>query len=787
MSGVDKKEPATKIATMNRRTFFLLTGAGSTALLGSPRHNALGWPPQRRPRGAGRLRFELDESRRWSLWYIGEGSPVPLIQNATLGAWIADRFVTLGDLEYSTVGSRRPPGGDAVVVRGQAGGVFLEAELFAGSLAVAPRATVNLTIYPDRDLPSIKGVRFFQAPGAELMPGSGDLVVLVNSSHSNAGAHLTTLPLPPDGPDLTSHGALGLTREGRALALAFDADDPGAGKVILSSAGLEALSEWAPSRPLRPDGDTSRLQLCYHPDGDGVDALRALFVPTSQIDQERLAAAAAPTGWSSGRKLRASLSEADVIGHADFCAEHFDPRYLRVIELGDGYQRAAGDWETNERFAQGHRWLTDQIHGRRLQAALWLAPFVVSERCGIPTAHPDWLVRNVEDNAPAVLETREDWGGRLYALDGAHPAARKWLFDLAHRVVHEWGYDCITLDRLDLASAAGSHYGGLTPAEACGLGLAAVRDGAGSDAFLLGGDADLQHAAGFVNGMRIGPDTDTGWAGTQESARAIALRSFYHRGVWLNEPAAVTIGPPLSLAEAQLWTSIVALSGNVTMLSDELMTLDPDRVALLARALPVAPTPGRPIGAARREAVAGGRPAKVWIAEGAPHWWTVVLANWEDEATPQSVPLSSLGLTGARFTAYDVWRGTPLPDLTQALTAKLDPHTCITVGIRPAAARPLVIGTTRHVVQGAVDVVDETWNADTRTLRARATNLDRRAYSLTIAVPKGMRPATCKADVPCSMRRLETGHVVLEWAAGGDGSDVAWAVTFRRVVTPKKP
>jgi hypothetical protein len=187
------------------------------------------------------------------------------------------------------------------------------------------------------------------------MPGVGDLVALVNGSDSGAGARPIVVPPRADHPDLTSHGALGLTREARGLALAFDPDDPGEGKVHLSTAGLDAVSDWAPARPLRPDGDTSRLRLCYQPDGDGLEALRALFLPTSQVDQERLAATPAPTGWSSGRALHASFTEADVINHADFCAEHFDRRFLRLIELGEGYQRAAGDWDTNDRFSHGHR------------------------------------------------------------------------------------------------------------------------------------------------------------------------------------------------------------------------------------------------------------------------------------------------------------------------------------------------------------------------------------------------------------------------------------------------
>ena len=745
-----------------------------------------------RGRGTGRLRFELDDQRRWSLWYLGEGPPVPLILNATLGAWIADQFLTLGDLEYSTVGSRRPPGGDAVVMRGRAGGVYLEAEFLAGPPAAVPRATVSLSVYPDRDLSSIEGVRFLETPGPELMPGSGALIALVSGAQSGSPVRVMAFPPPAGSPEITSYGVLGLTREARGLGLAFDPDDPGEGTVGIAAETLVAQTTWAPARPVRPGGDTSRLRLCYQPDGDGVDALRALFVPTSQVDRERLAGTPVPTTWSAGRELRASLTEEAMIRHTDFCAAHFDRRCLRLIELGDGYQRAAGDWEPNERFSHGHRWLSDQIHERRFQAGLWLAPFGVSERSGIPAAHPDWLVRNVGDDAPIVVETREDWGGRVYALDGAHPAARQWLFELARRAVQEWGYDCLRLDRLQWAAAGGSHFGGLTSAEACRLGLGALRDGAGSDAFLLGCDAPLQPAIGFVNGMRIAPDRDGGWDGVQARAHAAALRSFYHRGVWLNEPDALIVGPPLSVAEAQLWTSIVAVAGDVTVLSDDLPALDPERLALLDRALPVAMSPGRPIRAARDEPdptrPAGDRPASIWIAEGAPRWWTVVLANWGDEPKQQSVPLAALGLAGARFSAYDVWRATPLPDLRNALTATLDPHSCITVGIRPAAARPQVVGTTRHVVQGAVDIADETWTAATRMLRARATNVDRRAYGVTIAVPKGLRLGTCKADVPCSVRLLESGHAVLEWAAGASpsGTDVSWEIGFRRAAAAGK-
>src|SRR5205823_3865942 len=61
----------------------------------------------------------------------------------------------------------------------------------------------------------------------------------------------------PEAAGLTSHGALGLTRATRGLAIAFDAGEPGEARVQLRPEGLEAASEWLPTRPLRPEGDAS--------------------------------------------------------------------------------------------------------------------------------------------------------------------------------------------------------------------------------------------------------------------------------------------------------------------------------------------------------------------------------------------------------------------------------------------------------------------------------------------------------------------------------------------------
>src|SRR5437870_27754 len=313
---------------MDRRTFLLLTGATSAALI-RQRHRLSARPS--RAGGVGRLRFELDERRHWSLWYHGEEQPVPLVQNATLGAWIADQLITLGDLEYSTVGNRRPPGGESVVVRGHAAGVVLEAELFCTTATATPQAALGVSVYPDRELPGVHGVRFFEAPAEDVMPGAAPLLALVNGYDSSSDCRVVAVPPHGQGPELLSHGTLGLTRGARGLGLGFEAGGPGEGKVRISQNGLEAASDWAPARPLRPEGDTSWLRLCYQPAGDGLDALRALFVPASPVDQERLASVQAPAAWCSWDELRGGVTEVVVLANADFCADRFDRRFLRYI------------------------------------------------------------------------------------------------------------------------------------------------------------------------------------------------------------------------------------------------------------------------------------------------------------------------------------------------------------------------------------------------------------------------------------------------------------------------
>jgi hypothetical protein len=476
----------------------------------------------------------------------------------------------------------------------------------------------------------------------------------------------------------------------------------------------------------------------------------------------------APTGWRVGRGTR-TTGVGDVRARLAACGR-LDPRYARAFEVGNGYQRAVGDWDTNEAFPDGHRALTTEVHAQGLLAGLWLAPFAASERSGIPAAHASWLLKGA-DGAPIVCDTK-DPEGALYILDGAHPEVAGWLTDLARRAREDWGYDYLALDWLGMATAGTQYAGGATRAEAYRSGLAALRRGAGPDLPLLAATAPLQHAVGLVDAMAVGAPGDPTSAGLEGAARASAQRSFYHRGAWLNDPDLLTLAASGD-QDAALRASLTAVLGGVTFCADDPATLPADRVALLARTMPSVPGLGRPIGIPGSDHGL----SSAWVAQGAPGWWTVVLINWGDQAADIEATFDALGLPRTTYTAYDVWRNAPLADVTDRISSTLESRTSLTLGLRAALRTPQVVGSTRHVVQG-VDISAETWHTGSRTLQATAAALDHRPYTVVIAVPHGLEPVTATADPACTLTTLATGHAVLAWEAG-DGGDLPWSLAFR--------
>lgn len=435
-----------------------------------------------------------------------------------------------------------------------------------------------------------------------------------------------------------------------------------------------------------------------------------------------------PSGWCSWYQFGLGVTESDIQENLRALAEGREVLPLGLVQIDDGYETEVGDWLVPKpTFASGMRAQADAVRDHGLTPGLWLAPFLLSERAQTYREHPEWVVR---DAAGAPINALDNWGSRNYCLDTTHPAALRWIESVVRSLAQEWGFDYLKLDFLYAAAVRGvRHERTATAIEAYRRGMVAVRRAAGPR-FLLGCGAPLLPSVGLVDGMRIGSDvapywkregSDVGGPALANATRSTLVRGWMHGRWWANDPDCVLVreqDSELTEEEVRAWASVVALSGGMLMVGDDLTRLPPERIeGVLRRLLP-------PVGQA--PLVLGPHaddiPQRIRLDVQRPwgRWWIVGLANWSDEPRVVSADCAALGLpSGEHLHAVDLWSGTYVPTFPDE-PATLPPHALRLLAVRRRLDRPHVLSTTGHLLGDAVDVLAERWDAASGTLELQA-------------------------------------------------------------------
>jgi len=299
-------------------------------------------------------------------------------------------------------------------------------------------------------------------------------------------------------------------------------------------------------------------------------------------------------GWCSWYHYFHQVTEADLRSNLTLA----DQWPFEVFQLDDGYQAAIGDWLlTNDRFPSPVEKLAALIGASGRRPGIWLAPFMTAPDSRVAVNHPGWLARWINGERELVSQVNPAWGGATWTLDTTRPDVQAHLERLG-RLLVEAGFTYLKLDFLYAAALPGRwHDAGATPAQRVREGLAAIRRGAGADAFLLGCGCPLGPAIGLVDGMRIGPDVAPAWApaewmpgyrdaapSTRNAWRNTLARSFMHRRLWLNDPDCLmlrTKETALGEEAARAWALAVGVSGGMALVSDDLALLDKRARSLL--------------------------------------------------------------------------------------------------------------------------------------------------------------------------------------------------------------
>jgi hypothetical protein len=390
--------------------------------------------------------------------------------------------------------------------------------------------------------------------------------------------------------------------------------------------------------------------------------------------------------------------------------------------------------------------------------------------------HPEWMIKDAEGKPRSA--GRWFWvpNPQMTVLDASHPAAEKWIEE--------------TFSRLSSEGAAYYKIDFIAGSPALGRAMAAIRRGAGPNAWVRYCQTSPLLSVGLANSAYIG--ADTGDAGLQnwiqlERVNAPLLAASY----WVNdrlyhrEVCDMSVGMKADLEEARFKLSLMTLSGCSISFSDDFRPLEPPRIRMMQQCLPPGNPTARPLDLFEREM------PSLWhvrCKNDAVQWDVVGLFNFEDRPQERTVELSSLGLpAGSEVVAFEFWEEKSLGPCKERVSLSLAPRTARILLIHPQPTRPQVIATNMHVLGGHHEIERMSWDEKQLVLSGRyrrAPGLGGKAY---LYVPDGYRPLPDSPPDRGAARLVEVGKDLWAQEVRFKEPRLDWTIRFERSRSSRPP
>ena len=528
----------------------------------------------------------------------------------------------------------------------------------------------------------------------------------------------------------------------------------GLGQLIASKINSDAVSIYtesvfSPGFILKPGSKIGSNRFMINIDKDPYAALEKFSEVTGKINSARTNSII--NGWCSWFYTYGDVTEDEVIRNAEFISQNLKQYGLEYVQIDEGFQKYHGDWEGNEKFPHGMKWLANKIKSYGLKPGLWLAPYVISELTEVFQKHPDWLLKDADEKLLRVgpwPSLNSDWAKnenpKRYGLDVTHPEAVKWLYNLFHTAANDWGYEMFKIDFVAWSLLSAHHFyeRSVPPAQAYRKGMEIIRSAIGNERHINDcGSGNI--SVGLIDSMRIESDQNYGYAKaawqqyfleSASSAPAAAKRYYFHGKTWVNDADHVCLNL-LSIPQAQAAASLIALTGGNIISGDRLTDLASDRLDILKKILPSFGKAAKPVDLfdTDRQSVFALKIKKPFAE------WTIVgfFNSSENEVIEKTFPLNRLWLdTKKIYLGYDFWKEKFIGEISETVHVKIFPSSVTLLSLHEKTGYPQFLSSDNHVLQGAHEIENVEWNLGANTLSGVSKGLTNSMQHLTIYSPK---------------------------------------------------
>lgn len=481
-----------------------------------------------------------------------------------------------------------------------------------------------------------------------------------------------------------------------------------------------------------------------------------------------------PTGWMSWNTYFDKATAEDNLAEARIGKKYLQPFGCDIwhIESWQGNSDKLPvskfynmNLEVNEKqFPKGMKRLADDIRKLGFIPGLWTAPFGTGSE-EFYNEHKDWFLHDSEGRPISC------WNGR-FTLDPTVPEAREHIKEIHRIASREWGYGYFKVDGMSGRNQGYcAHLYERPEIRACfhdpscpnpfELCLKAIREGIGEDRYLL---ACQGHSTGpestYADASRLGadivhPDMPVVWPNVMNQARCFLNQAFAHNITMICDPDTLLV-KDLSVEEARVSATIIALPGQLTFFGDKLAGLDDGRMKILQQTLP--PARVRPVSLYPYFDM-----IPVWnlgVDNGKMQSYNVVaLFNWSDSEAEISADARELGIEAVPMDTYEFWTGMTGRIDDGVLKAAVPARGVRVFALHRRQDRPQWLGSDRHISMNACEISGYGWDGKVLSMDIDLVG----GFPMTehFSIPEGFRLSDVRCTGATCTQSLKDGSLAL--------------------------